>query len=194
MSVNEWDDYAEGWDSDNSVDAYAEQAFSLLKAQGDLKGLKVFDFGCGTGSLTKRMSPLVEQVVALDASAEMIRFLDQKQLPNVESHADFLTEALLEQHPEWLGCFDRVTASSVCSFLPDYEGTLARLKKLLKPGGLLVQWDWLAEDESTPMGFTQSRVQQALTDQGFTECRVTKAFDFESPKGTMPVLMAVAKA
>ena len=193
MSVNEWDDYAEGWDSDNSVDAYAEQAFSLLKAQGDLSGLKVFDFGCGTGSLTKRMSPLVEQVVALDASAEMIRFLDQKQLANVESHADFLTEALLEQHPEWLGSFDRVTASSVCSFLPDYEGTLALLRKLLKPGGLLVQWDWLAEDESTPMGFTLNRVEQALAQSGLTDIEVTKAFDFESPKGTLPVLMAVAK-
>ncbi|WP_086481397.1 methyltransferase [Oceanospirillum sanctuarii] len=194
MSGNEWDDYAEGWDSDSSVDAYAEQAFNGLKALGDLSGLKVFDFGCGTGSLTKRMSPLADQIVALDASSEMVRFLDQKQLANVESHAAFLTKELLQQHPEWLGSFDRVTASSVCSFLPDYDDTLALLKKLLKPGGLLVQWDWLAEDDATPMGFTLSRVEQALTDQGFKECQVSKAFDFESPKGTLPVLMAVAKA
>lgn len=194
MSGNEWDDYAEGWDSDSSVEAYAEQAFNGLIAQGDLSGLKVFDFGCGTGSLTKRMSLLADQIVALDASSEMVRFLDQKQLANVESHAAFLTEELLQQHPEWLGSFDRVTASSVCSFLPDYDGTLALLKKLLKPGGLLVQWDWLAEDDATPMGFTLSRVKQALTEQGFSDLRVTKAFDFESPKGTLPVLMAVAKA
>ena len=194
MSGNEWDDYAEGWDSDSFVDTYAEHAFDGLKARGDLSGLKVFDFGCGTGSLTKRMSPLADNIVALDASSEMVRFLDQKQLANVESHAAFLTEELLQQHPEWLGSFDRVTASSVCSFLPDYDNTLALLKKLLKPGGLLVQWDWLAEDDATPMGFTLSRVEQALTDQGFSDLRVSKAFDFESPKGTLPVLMAVAKA
>lgn len=191
--TNEWDEYAEGWDRDRSVETYAELAFRGLEAQGDIRGLRVFDFGCGTGSLSRHISPLADQVVALDASSEMIRFLDQKQLPNVESHAAFLTEALLKQHPEWQGRFDRVTASSVCSFLPDYEGTLFLLKKLLKPGGFLVQWDWLTEDESTPMGFTLNRVEEALKQQGFIDFQVAKAFDFESPQGTLPVLMAVAK-
>ncbi|MCH8334286.1 MAG: class I SAM-dependent methyltransferase [Proteobacteria bacterium] len=37
--------------------------------------------------------------------------------------------------------FDLVVASSVCSFLPDYNSTLRDLSSALKPGGLFVQWE-----------------------------------------------------
>mgnify|MGYP000280081619 CR=1 FL=1 len=47
---NEWDEYAENWDVDPSVEQYAKNAFSDLLESIDINGLTVLDFGCGTGA------------------------------------------------------------------------------------------------------------------------------------------------
>jgi 2-polyprenyl-3-methyl-5-hydroxy-6-metoxy-1,4-benzoquinol methylase len=85
---NEWDAYAEGWDVDASVEEYANKAFEELSNVINVGGLSVFDFGCGTGSLTQLLSPGVKDIVALDGSSEMIKLLDKKSLNNVSTISD----------------------------------------------------------------------------------------------------------
>ncbi|GAA0289616.1 methyltransferase domain-containing protein [Psychrosphaera haliotis] len=190
---NEWDDYAEGWDIDPTVEMYAKNAFSELTANIDINGLAVLDFGCGTGSLTKLMSPYAKSVLAIDPSSEMIKHLNSKRLNNVCSIADYLTQDLIESTPELNHQFDLIVASSVCSFLDDYDETLKLLRSLLKGGGRFVQWDWYAEGESSEMGLTEQRVANALLGTGFDVIKVNKPFVMTSSKGNMPVLMAIAK-
>lgn len=190
---NEWDEYAEGWDVDASVREYAHNAFDELSRVIELDGLSVFDFGCGTGTLTELLSPRVKDIVALDASPEMIKFLTKKQLTNVSTITSFLTQELIDSHHDLANKFDLIVASSVCGFLPDYEMTLGLLKSLLKSGGVFVQWDWLSNDESSETGLSESRVLGALKDNGFIDIQVKKPFEMNSSKGTMTVLMAVGK-
>ncbi|HEY9031218.1 MAG TPA: class I SAM-dependent methyltransferase [Kangiella sp.] len=190
---NEWDEYAEGWDVDASVREYAHNAFDELSRVIELDGLSVFDFGCGTGTLTELLSPRVKDIVALDASPEMIKFLTKKQLTNVSTITGFLTQELIDSHHDLANKFDLIVASSVCGFLPDYEMTLGLLKSLLKSGGVFVQWDWLSNDESSETGLSESRVLGALKDNGFIDIQVKKPFEMNSSKGTMTVLMAVGK-
>ena len=128
---NEWDEYAEGWDVDASVQEYAKRAFEQLLKVVELDGLSVFDFGCGTGQLSQLMSPSVKEIVALDGSPEMIKRLDQKGLSNVSTIADYLTQDLIDRNPQLSSRFDLIVASSVCGFVPDYEATLGLLKSLL---------------------------------------------------------------
>ncbi len=190
---NEWDDYAEGWDIDPTVKVYAKNAFSELTANIDINDLAVLDFGCGTGSLTKLMSPYAKSVLAIDSSSEMIKHLNSKRLSNVCSIADYLSEGLIKSTPELSHQFDLIVASSVCSFLDDYDETLKLLSSLLKDGGRFVQWDWYAESESSEMGLTEQRVANALLETGFDVIKITKPFVMTSSKGNMPVLMAIAK-
>ena len=190
---NEWDDYAEGWDIDLTVKVYAKNAFSELTANIDINDLAVLDFGCGTGSLTKLMSPYAKSVLAIDSSSEMIKHLNSKRLSNVCSIADYLSEGLIKSTPELSHQFDLIVASSVCSFLDDYDETLKLLSSLLKDGGRFVQWDWYAESESSEMGLTEQRVVNALLETGFDVIKITKPFVMTSSKGNMPVLMAIAK-
>lgn len=190
---NEWDDYAEGWDIDPTVKVYAKNAFSELTANIDINDLAVLDFGCGTGSLTKLMSPYAKSVLAIDSSSEMIKHLNSKRLSNVCSIADYLSEGLIKSTPELSHQFDLIVASSVCSFLDDYDETLKLLSSLLKDGGRFVQWDWYAESESSEMGLTEQRVVNALLETGFDVIKITKPFVMTSSKGNMPVLMAIAK-
>ncbi|WP_191600567.1 class I SAM-dependent DNA methyltransferase [Marinomonas algicola] len=190
---NEWDEYAEKWDVDPSVETYAKKAFSELLENIDLNNLTVFDFGCGTGALTQLMSPEVKRIVAIDPSSEMIKHLDKKALNNVSSISDYLSKELVQNHPELKSKFDLIVASSVCSFLPDYEATLIVLKSLLKKGGVFVQWDWLSDEESTGMGLSDKRVKQAFVANGFVDIRVNCPFIMSSSKGDRPVLMAIGK-
>lgn len=186
---NEWDDYAQDWDTDSSVKQYAQNAFSQLNTIINIDGLTVLDFGCGTGSLTQLLSPKADHVVALDGSAEMIKQLDKKALRNVTSLAAFLTPDNLDAVH---GPFDVIVASSVCSFLPDYPQTLALLKTLLKPNGCFVQWDWLAKDESASTGLSLAQVQSAFKHAGFQGVELSTPFEMSSSKGTQQVLMAAA--
>jgi 2-polyprenyl-3-methyl-5-hydroxy-6-metoxy-1,4-benzoquinol methylase len=190
---NEWDEYAENWDVDPSVEQDAKNAFSELLDSININGLTVLDFGCGTGALTQLMSPSVESIVAIDPSSEMIKLLDKKALNNVTSICDYLSSELVKTSPELENKFDLIVASSVCGFLPDYEMTLSLLKSLLKKDGLFVQWDWLSEDDSSGMGLSEKRVKQAFAASGFVSIKVNSPFIMNSSKGNMPVLMAIGK-
>ncbi|NWL17391.1 class I SAM-dependent methyltransferase [Pseudoalteromonas sp. Scap03] len=190
---NEWDEYAENWDVDPSVEQYAKNAFSELLDSININGLTVLDFGCGTGALTQLMSPSAESIVGIDPSSEMIKLLDKKALNNVTSICDYLSSELVQNFPELENKFDLIVASSVCGFLPDYEMTLSLLKSLLKKDGLFVQWDWLSEDDSSGMGLSEKRVKQAFLASGFVSIKVNSPFIMNSSKGNMPVLMAIGK-
>ena len=186
---NEWDDYAQDWDTDSSVQLYAKNAFEQLIKITNIDGLSILDFGCGTGSLTQLLSPNASHIVALDGSPEMIKQLDNKALGNVSTVAAFLTADNLDALH---GPFDLIVASSVCSFLPDYPHTLGLLKTLLKPNGRFVQWDWLASKENPSTGFSLAQVQSAFKYAGFQGVELSTPFDISSSKGTMQVLMASA--
>jgi 2-polyprenyl-3-methyl-5-hydroxy-6-metoxy-1,4-benzoquinol methylase len=69
--ANEWDEYAENWDIDDSVHEYAKKAFDELSTIISIDGLSIFDFGCGTGALTQLLSPAAKDIVALNGSSEM---------------------------------------------------------------------------------------------------------------------------
>ena len=191
MLSNEWDEYAAGWDADASVQEYANKAFQELLRVIEINGLSVFDFGCGTGSLTQLLSPMAKDIVALDGSSEMIKLLAKKNLSNVSTISAFLTQELVDSHPELTKKFDLIVASSVCGFLPDYEITLGLLTSLLKSGGMFVQWDWLSNDDSAETGLSENRVLAALEANQLIDINIEKPFEMDSSKGTMRVLMAV---
>ena len=190
---NEWDELAEGWDVDASVQEYANKAFEELSNVINIDGLSVFDFGCGTGTLTQLLSQRVKDIVALDGSSEMIKLLAKKNLSNVSTISDFLTQELMDSHPHLTNKFDLIVASSVCGFLPDYEMTLGLLKSLLKSDGVFIQLDWLSKDDSSETGLSENRVLRALKANEFIGIQVKKPFEMNSSKGTMTVLMAVGK-
>ncbi|MDG1750542.1 MAG: class I SAM-dependent methyltransferase [Thalassotalea sp.] len=190
---NEWDEYAENWDVDPTVDEYAKKAFTELLDNININGLTVLDFGCGTGALTQLLSPTVKSIIAIGPSSEMIKHLDKKTLNNVSSISDYLSHELVQNSPELENKFDLIVASSVCGFLPDYEATLSLLKSLLKKDGFFVQWDWLSNDDSSDMGLSEKRVKQAFVANGFVNTRINSPFIMSSSKGNMPVLMAVGK-
>ncbi|WP_027709283.1 class I SAM-dependent DNA methyltransferase [Zooshikella ganghwensis] len=188
-----WDDYAEIWDSNPDVTTYANHAFESLLKTVNPKGLRILDFGCGTGQLTERLSPLATEIVALDSSPKMIEILRQKNLPNVVTLSTLLTESTLEEEKSLHSPFDLIVASSVFGFLPNYTDTLALLATLLKPSGFLIQWDWLKTDEQSDFGLSKQSVEQALQNAELSVVSLNQPFALEGQGQTMPVLMGIAQ-
>ncbi|EHK2921608.1 class I SAM-dependent methyltransferase [Vibrio parahaemolyticus] len=189
--AQDWDGLAKNWESNPATEQFAQSVFAQLQQLTQLDGIKVLDFGCGTGQLSQLLSPIVKDIVALDASEAMIEELDKKELLNVEPVVDALSRGLVAQHPAFRGQFDLVVASSVLAFVDDVESSLDIAHSLLNEGGYFVHFDWVAESEQD--GFTLSRSENALSNAGFVDVEAKKVFDITSDGQTISVLMGVGR-
>jgi len=101
-------------------------------------GAKVFELGCGTGSLALDMSPHAGHIAALDSSVEMVRIAtaqrDAQGVRNVTFHQGTL-DGTFRAEPSH---YDDVWAFSILHLVPDRKRTLELLFALLKPGGTFV--------------------------------------------------------
>lgn len=188
----DWDDYAANWDADEGARAYADAAVqSLERLLADcgqsLAGARVCDFGCGTGLLTERLAPRCASIDAVDSSDGMQRVLQAKVARLQLTHVRTLAEVSADGEP-----YDLVVCSSVCGFLPDYPATVVRLASRLRPGGMLVQWDWeLDPDEAEPSGLTRDGIRQALEGAGLDVVAVETAFTVTAGQVSMRPLVGV---
>jgi len=188
-----WDDSADNWDINSDVISYSEMAFESLVKTVNIEGKNILDFGCGTGLLTERMSPLAKSIVAIDTSPRMISVLQSKNLPNVTTLSEPLTPELIDENPAFIDKFHIIVASSVFSFLPDYISILKLLKSTMVTGGSLIQWDWLPPDNDPDFGLSEITIKRSLDSAGFKHIVLTQAFSLNFEKGNMPVIMGVAK-
>lgn len=101
-------------------------------------GDRVLDAGCGAGTFSFEAVRVGASVTAIDGSAAMIALARtrQQELGLTDIRFDV---ALLDSLSAWpAGAFDVVLSSSVLEYLPDLAGEVARLVRLLKPGGRLI--------------------------------------------------------
>lgn len=105
-------------------------------------GLRLLDIGCGTGASTEALLTAVpgSEVVAVDASAEMLAVARKKNWPPRVTFVHARLETLAEAGVQ--GPFDGILASYLVSNLPDPEIGLRRLLALLAPGAPLAVHDY----------------------------------------------------
>lgn len=98
---------------------------------------EALDVGCGTGTLARLLAGRARHVVGLDLSPEMIRVARQRSagVPNVEFQvADVLDYELGTAR------LDCIASIATLHHLP-LAATLERLKRALRPGGVLLVLD-----------------------------------------------------
>jgi 2-polyprenyl-3-methyl-5-hydroxy-6-metoxy-1,4-benzoquinol methylase len=190
MTDSEWDDYADGWDDDPAARAYAAAAFASLESLlGELgvtfEGLRVCDFGAGTGLLTERLVAHGASVDAVDSSPAMLAVLEAKATDR--DWTIVRTMSVLDERSE---PYDLVVCSSVCGFLDDYPGTVTSLAGTLRGGGTFVQWDWEADPASgEDDGLSRAAIESALAGASLEGIRVGVGFEIEFDGHTMAPLM-----
>ena len=130
-------------------DAYAKTVSNTLKY---LKAEdRVLDFACGTGTTTFEIAPHVAHVRAIDISDEMVEKAKAKAADlgadNVEiSQGELFDPSLTE------GSFDAVMAFNILLYLDNEDEILARIRSLLKPGGMFLSATDCLGDKITKVG------------------------------------------
>lgn len=132
-----WDGAARKYATDPIADMAGYER-TLERTGQLLRGTdQVIELGCGTGTTALRLAPRVARLVATDVSGEMIAIAREKA---IAQHCDNIEFEVAEagQPPGADGAFDAVLAFNLLHLVVDRSAVLAQVRRLLKPGGLLI--------------------------------------------------------
>ncbi|MGI6011546.1 MAG: methyltransferase domain-containing protein [Ruminococcus sp.] len=140
---------------------------------GDRK-LKILDVGCGTGFFTILLAGQGHQATGTDLTPEMVEYA--KQLAREENaQCQFLVMDAenLEFEDE---TFDVVISRNLTWTLPHAEEGYREWKRVLKPGGILLNFDanYGADDCQDTSGLPQNHAHNRLGDEMMRECEEIK--------------------
>lgn len=116
-----------------SAETHAADLLPLLR-----KGMRVLDFGCGTGSISVGLATAVApgELHGIDMEESQIEIARGAAEAGGHDNAAFRTAdvAALPFEDDW---FDVAHCNAVLMHVPDTEAALAEVMRVLKPGGLL---------------------------------------------------------
>jgi ubiquinone/menaquinone biosynthesis C-methylase UbiE len=99
--------------------------------------MEVLEFGCGTGSTAITHAPHVKYIQAIDISSKMIEIAQGKaDAENIENVT--FERSTIEDFSVPDQTFDAVLGLSILHLLDNKEKVIARVHKMLKPGGIFV--------------------------------------------------------
>ena len=143
---NQWDGAAAGWNewSDFADEHAGTVSERLVEMAGIEQGDRVLDVGAGYGepSLTAARKVGADgSVIATDISAEMLNFGRARAAANGVENIDFmLSDANSLDFPA--ESFDAAVSRWGIIFDPDGEGSAAKVRSFLKPGGGFAISSW----------------------------------------------------
>lgn len=164
--------------------------------------MDVLEFGCGTGSTAIIHAPYVRHIRAIDISSNMIEIAQAKATAQNIDNITF-EQATIEAISIAEQSLDGVLGLSILHLLEDKEAAIAKVYKMLKPGGLFVtstaclgdtmSWFKLIAPVGKLLGlmplvnvFTVKDLEKSLTEAGFT-------IDYQWQPGQGKAVFMVAK-
>ena len=99
--------------------------------------MKLLEFGCGTGTTALTHAPLVDRILAIDISSRMLEIAEQKAKAASIGNVVF-ERAAIDDFTAPDNSFDVVLGMSILHLLADRDMAIAKVHKMLKPGGVFV--------------------------------------------------------
>lgn len=135
MTESDYEQFAEDYASANAngfFNAWYEMP-AMLRLLGDVRGQRILDAGCGSGSTSVALVDRGAEVSGFDVSAAMVE-IALRNLPDVDLRVHDLAKPL----PWADDAFDTVVASLVLHYLPDWSGPMSEFHRVLTLGGRLL--------------------------------------------------------
>ena len=137
QSVKFWDKIADKYSKQPIVDEASYQKKLQITQEYFKPDMEVLEFGCGTGSTAIIHAPYVKHIKAIDFSSEMIEIAKGKVEDRDISNVTF--EQLTIEELEVEECsYDAVLGLNILHLLANKEKIIAKVYKMLKPGGIFV--------------------------------------------------------
>lgn len=132
-----WDRMAERYSKRAISDVAAYERKLQVTREYLRPEMEVFEFGCGTGSSAIAHAPYVRHVRAIDVSSNMIEIARRKADAGKVGNVSFERSTLAEfRVPDQR--FDAVLGLNVLHLLADRDEAIARVRAMLRPGGVFV--------------------------------------------------------
>ena len=201
-SAKFWDKIAERYSKRPVADEAAYQK-KLQVTRGYFRpDMEVLEFGCGTGSTAITHAPYVKHILAIDISSKMIEIAQGKADANNIENVTFERSTIDDFTGSDQG-FDAVLGLSILHLLDNRDEVIAKVHKMLKPGGIFVTSTACIGDTMkffkiiAPIGkffglmpvvkvFTTKELEDSLTDAGFE-------IDYQWQPGKGKAVFIVAK-
>ncbi len=136
-STEFWDRIAPRYSKQTISDAKS-YARKLATTQAFMRpNMEVLEFGCGTGSTALEHVPHVAHILATDVSGAMVDIGAEKAKQSGIDNISF-RQSGLEDFTAPDGSYDMVLALNLLHLLSDRTAALAKIYRLLKPGGLFI--------------------------------------------------------
>lgn len=176
-TLNLFDQRAADWDANPARVALARAVVEAIRRSVPLRpDMRMMDLGAGTGLVSLGLLGDVGEVMAVDASAGMLRVLGEKA---AALGADRLRTRQCDVSMDALpqAAFDLVVSSMTLHHLPDVPAVFRCAHQALRPGGWIALADLDAEDGSFHAdktgvyhsGFERATVCRWLAEAGFAD-------------------------
>ncbi|MCX5864714.1 MAG: class I SAM-dependent methyltransferase [Deltaproteobacteria bacterium] len=189
-NVKRFDDAAADWEEKPQRVALARKvAEAIQRAIPLVSTMQILEYGCGTGIVSRALSPYVATILAVDTSPQMLEVLRQKardeKISNIKTLAHDLTMQPLPGKN-----FDLVMSSMTLHHIPDVEALLTQFFAALKPGGYLAVADLVTEDGSfhddnsgvAHYGINPEEIRAILAKNGGLDIAVQEIHTIEKPQ------------
>jgi ubiquinone/menaquinone biosynthesis C-methylase UbiE len=178
-----WDKIAKRYAKTPVADEAAYQQKLQVTRTYFRQEMEVLEFGCGTGSTAISHSPYVRHIRAIDISSKMLEIAREKADQEGVENVDF-EELTIEDVNIPDQSLDAVLGLSILHLLEIKEDAIAKVHRMLKPGGVFVTSTVCIGDTMkffkliAPVGkllglmpllniFTTDELMASLTDAGF---------------------------
>lgn len=136
--------------------------------------LTILDVGTGTGFLAFLLAAKGHRVTGIDLTPEMIASAKQMAL-GLQLPADFFV--MDAERPDFpAGSFDAIVSRNLTWTLPHLEQTYTRWHTLLKPGGILINFDADYCREKKPEALPRCHAHEAVSQELMLEYEHMKAY------------------
>ncbi len=201
-SVRFWDRIAERYSKRPIADEAAYQKKLQVTREYLRPDMNVLEFGCGTGSTAIAHAPYVKHIQAIDISSRMIEIAQGKADARAVENVTF-EQSTIDEFSVSDQTLDAVLGLSILHLLDNKEEVIAKVHRMLKPGGIFVTSTACIGDTMkflkviAPIGkllglmplvkvFSTKELEDSLTDAGFE-------IDYQWQPGKGKAVFIVAK-
>ena len=174
MENNVFEQMAKRYDTEERIELAKVIVDEVRPELRNSKSKSLIDYGSGTGLISLELSDLVDSILLVDSSKQMLEVAKAKISHKGITNANALYSDFTEETPELKA--DIVLMSLVLLHIPDTKKILQELFNVLNNGGKLIIIDFDKNDKiSHPKvhnGFSHEELKKILSEIGFKSIEI----------------------
>jgi tRNA (cmo5U34)-methyltransferase len=202
--MNKFDESANDWDKNNVHTERSKVIAVKLKEKMDFKpGMKVMEFGAGTGLLSFFLRDSFASITLVDSSREMIRVCNEKISQGKATNMNAVQIDL--EHEDFNEKFNLIYSQMVFHHIGDVGKMIHKFSGMLEENGKIAIADLFTEDGTFHSdgftghhGFDPEELSYLIHSAGFTDihfetCFIQEKIDSEGKRKEYPVFLITAR-